>query len=70
MYQPPTIRIRVYMERALEQACRSLPHGGDHDVRSFIAERMNVAAAAKPVTLGELAIVARKALAEYRDPND
>jgi hypothetical protein len=55
------------MEQALERTCRSLPHGGDHDLRAFIAERLNEASAARRTTLGELGIVARKALADYKD---
>jgi hypothetical protein len=41
-----------------------LPHGGDHDSRRFIAERLIEAARSGHSTLGELGIVARRALAE------
>jgi hypothetical protein len=67
MHRSSTIRVRVYMEQVLEQTCRSLPHGGDHDLRAFIAERLSAAAAARQITLGELGIIARKALAKYQD---
>jgi hypothetical protein len=66
MYRSPNIRIRVYMEQALERACRSLPHGGDHDLRAFIATRLSEATSGRMTTLGELGIVARKALADYQ----
>jgi hypothetical protein len=55
------------MEQVLEQTCRSLPHGGDHDLRAFIAERLKDATIAGRSTLGELGIIARKALADYQD---
>jgi hypothetical protein len=66
MYQSSTTRDRIYMERALEQACRSLPHGGNHDLRAFVAERLSDAASARRTTLGELSIIARKALADFQ----
>jgi hypothetical protein len=69
MFRPAKTRIRVYMEQVLEQTCRSLPHGGDHDLRAFIAERLNDAAFAGRSTLGELGIIARKALADYLGGN-
>jgi hypothetical protein len=53
------------MEQVLEQTCRSLPNGGDHGIRAFIAERLAVAAEGGWTTLGELGIVARKGLADY-----
>jgi hypothetical protein len=52
------------MDVVLEETCRQLPHGGDHDSRKFIAERLIEAAQAGHATLGELGIVARRALAE------
>jgi hypothetical protein len=53
------------MDVVLEQTCRQLPHGGDHDSRRFIAERLIEAAQVGHSTLGELGIVARRALAEF-----
>lgn len=52
------------MDVVLEETCRQLPHGGDHDSRKFIAERLIEAAQEGHSTLGELGIVARRALAE------
>jgi hypothetical protein len=52
------------MDVVLEETCRQLPHGGDHDSRKFIAERLIAAARGGHSTLGELGIVARRALAE------
>ena len=60
-----TARTKRYMERVLEQTCLSLPRGGDHDLRVFVAQRLSDATSAGKDTLGELGIVARKALADY-----
>lgn len=57
-------RTKANMDVVLEQTCRQLPNGGDHDSRKFIAERLIEAAAAGHTTLGELGIVARRALAD------
>jgi hypothetical protein len=54
------------MEQVLEHTCRSLPYGGDHDLRAFIADRLIGATIAGRTTLGELGITARKALADYQ----
>jgi hypothetical protein len=58
-------RTQANMDVVLEETCRQLPHGGDHDSRKFIAERLIKAAEAGHSTLGELGIVARHALAEF-----
>ena len=57
-------RTKANMDVVLEETCRQLPHGGDHDSRRFIAERLIKAAKEGHSTLGELGIVARRALAE------
>ncbi|RTM07953.1 MAG: hypothetical protein EKK33_29705 [Bradyrhizobiaceae bacterium] len=57
-------RTKANMDVVLEETCRQLPHGGDHDSRKFIAERLIEAAQEGHSTLGELGIVARRALAE------
>ena len=57
-------RTKANMDVVLEETCRQLPYGGDHDSRKFIAERLIEAAQAGHSTLGELGIVARRALAE------
>jgi hypothetical protein len=57
-------RTKANMDVVLEETCRQLPHGGDHDSRRFIAERLIEAAQAGHSTLGELGITARRALAE------
>jgi len=57
-------RTKANMDVVLEETCRQLPYGGDHDSRRFIAERLIDAAKAGHSTLGELGIVARHALAD------
>jgi hypothetical protein len=62
----PADRVQMRMEKVLEETCRRLPHGGNHEVRSFIAERMLEAASGHQPAYGHLGIVARKALADYQ----
>jgi hypothetical protein len=62
----PMERINTRMERVLEETCRVLPHGGDHELRAFIARKLADAALIGHTLLGELGIVARKALADYQ----
>lgn len=57
-------RTKANMDVVLEETCRQLPHGGNHDSRRFVAERLIEAAQSGHSTLGELGIVARRALAE------
>ena len=57
-------RTRTNLEVALEETCRSLPHGGDHQLRKWIAQKLLHSAFKGNTTLGGLADVARAALAE------
>jgi len=57
-------RAKANMEVVLEETCRQLPNGGDHESRRFVAERLIQAAKTGHSTLGELGIVARRAVAE------
>ena len=61
----PTGRIQTRMERVLDETCRTLPYGGDHELRAFIARKLADSALIGHSLLGELGIVARKALADY-----
>jgi len=54
------------MDSILEEACRKLPHGGDHAIREFVARRLIEAAEAGHDTRGELGIIARRALADLQ----
>jgi hypothetical protein len=63
---PPMDRINAKMERVLDETCRALPYGGDHEVRAFIARKLADAALIGHTLLGELGIVARKALSDYQ----
>jgi hypothetical protein len=54
------------MEKVLEETCQRLRHGGDHELRSFVAERMLEATSAHQIAYGHLGIIARKALADYQ----
>jgi hypothetical protein len=61
-------RTQANMDVVLEEICRELPHhGGGHEVRKFIAERLIEAARAGRGTLGDLQAVARRALIEWKN---
>jgi hypothetical protein len=46
----------------LELVCRELPHGGRHEERKYIAERLIGCAGSGRTTLEDLQIAARRAL--------
>jgi hypothetical protein len=52
------------LDLVLEDACRDLPNGGDYEPRKSVAARLLEAAQRGTTTLGELGIIARKAVAE------
>jgi hypothetical protein len=54
-------RTTANMEVALEEICRNLPHGGDHERRKRIAQRLVQAAKKGNVTLDALRTVANRA---------
>jgi sirohydrochlorin ferrochelatase len=57
-------RTKANMDVALEEACRTLPHGGDHALRKKVAQKLLRGAQEGKTTLGEFSAVARMALAE------
>jgi hypothetical protein len=57
-------RTRANMDVALEEACRQLPHGGDHNLRKKVAQKLLQSARKGNITLSGLSEVARAALAE------
>jgi hypothetical protein len=57
-------RTMASLDVALEEACRSLPHGGDHEIRREIAQKLLDFAVQGNKTLSGLTEVARVALAE------
>ena len=57
-------RTRANMDVVLEEICREMPHGGDHESRKFIAERLMECAREGRTTLAELNGAARRALLE------
>jgi hypothetical protein len=57
-------RARANMDVALEEACRELPHGGDHNLRKKIALKLLQSARRGNTTLSGLSVVARTALTE------
>ena len=57
-------RTAANMDVVLEQVCRDLPHGGDHESRKHIAQRLMQSAKKGNVTLEGLRAVASRALTE------
>jgi hypothetical protein len=57
-------RTAANMEVALEQVCRSMPYGGDHDTRKRIAKKLLHEARHGSATLGDFIAVAQRALHE------
>jgi hypothetical protein len=60
-------RARANMDVVLEQVCRELPNGGDHESRKFIAKQMVEAAAAGHFTLTDLTAVTRRAMIDLKN---
>jgi hypothetical protein len=52
------------MDLALEQACRIFPHGGDHELRRYVAERLKANARKGNTTFDGLIAVATAAVEE------
>jgi hypothetical protein len=52
------------MDIVLEEACRIFPHGGDHERRRYIAQKLKLSARKGNTTLGGLRAVAHSALKE------
>ena len=57
-------RTRANMDVVLEEICQQMAHGGDHESRKFIAERLMESARERRTTLAELNSAARRALLE------
>lgn len=57
-------RTKANMDVVLEEICQEMKHGGDHDSRKFIAQRLIESAREGHSSLTELSSVARRALLE------
>jgi hypothetical protein len=57
-------RTAANLDVVLEDACRSLPYGGDHPFRKRIARKLLSAARHGQTTLASLSAVARAAMTE------
>ena len=57
-------RTRANMDVVLEEICREMKHGGDHESRKFIAERLMECAGEGRSSLADLNSAARRALLE------
>jgi hypothetical protein len=57
-------RTSANMDVVLEEACRGLPHGGDHESRKHVAKRLLQSAKKGNGTLEGLRAVASRALSD------
>lgn len=57
-------RTKANLDVVLAEVCRPLPHGGDHELRKAIAEKLLASAIEGNRTIGGLTEIARVALAE------
>ncbi|MET4801070.1 hypothetical protein [Bradyrhizobium sp. LB11.1] len=57
-------RTKASLDAVLEDACRDLPHGGDHLFRKAIAQKLIHSARKGNTTIEGLMIVARNAIRE------
>ena len=55
------------MDVVLEEVCRGLPHGGDHERRKHIAQKLMQSAKKGNVTLDGLRNVASRALSQLSE---
>lgn len=58
-------RDKRHLETVLDETCRELLDGGDHAIRKFVAERLLDALRRGRKTIGELRIIASKAVADF-----
>jgi phage tail tape-measure protein len=58
-------RVAANMDVVLEEVCRRLPHGGDHESRKHVAKMLMQAVKKGSVTLEELRPVASRAFSEW-----
>jgi hypothetical protein len=57
-------RVTANMDVVLEEVCRPLPHGGDHESRKRVAKKLMQSAKNGKVTLEELRPVAGRAFSD------
>ena len=62
-------RTQKDIDAVLELVCRELSHGGRHEERKYVAERLIGCAGSGRTTLGDLQAVARRALLDLRHEN-
>jgi hypothetical protein len=62
-------RTAANMDVVLEEVCRGLPHGGDHESRKYIAKKLIQSVKKGTVTLDGLRPVASRALSQLSSRN-
>jgi hypothetical protein len=59
-------RTKTRLEFILDEVCSTLPKGGDHESRKFVAEQLMLCARAGKTSLEELAYAGQRALVQLR----
>jgi hypothetical protein len=62
-------RTIAHMDMVLEDTCRILEHGGDHESRKYVAERLMQCARGGHTAIADLNAAAREALSEISKRN-
>jgi hypothetical protein len=57
-------KIMAQMDAALEQACRALPNGGDHESRKYVAKELRRSAEEGNTTMEGLSALADRLVRE------
>ena len=68
--EEPSDTLKRKLDLVLEEACRGLPNGGNHETRKLVTDRLLEAARRGETTLGELGMIARKAVAEIKNDRE
>jgi hypothetical protein len=63
----PNEEVRTRLEKVLRDVCRTLPNGGDHEIRKLVANKLLEAACRGMSSSRELRAVARRALLEAQN---
>jgi hypothetical protein len=59
-------RVQAALDLVLEEVCRELPSGGDHESRKFVAEQLIHCVTSGKTSLGELAYAGRRAIGQLK----
>jgi hypothetical protein len=61
-------RTLAKLDAVLEKVCQKYPHGGDHETRKFVAQKLKISAKKGLTTLDGLTAAANAAIDELSSP--